>query len=147
MKRLKNEQGFTLLEMLFVLFIVMCLTGIVTRISMKVTEAKEIEHFYTQLQLDIQFIQMSSVEQREHFSIKFSAPTNSYSINKTLYNITVYQRPFPKNVEFLSGPSSFVTIRYKANGNVSQSGTLYFKTPIGDKKVVITLGAGRVRVE
>lgn len=146
MKRIKNEQGFTLIEMLLVLFIVMSLTGIVAKISLKVAEAKEIERFFTQLQLDIQFIQMYSMQQQEHVSMKFESPTNRYTIRKDMNTID-FERPFPKNVEFLSGRSTFVTIMYKANGNVSKSGTLYFNTPQGEKKVIITLGVGRVRVE
>ena len=146
MRRIEDEQGFTLIEMLLVLFVVMCLTGIMTKMSMKVSEAKEIEHFFTQVQLDIQFIQMASVEQKDNYSIKFLAPATYYIIKKNS-NIDVYERPYPKNVEFLSGKSTFVTFTYKANGNVSKAGTLFFKTPIGEKKVVVTLGAGRVRIE
>lgn len=146
MKRIKDEQGFTLIEMLLVLFIVMSLTGIVVKISLKVAEAKEIERFFTQLQIDIQFIQMYSMQQQEYVSMKFESPTNRYIIKKDMHTID-FERPFPKNVEFLSGPSTFVTIMYKANGNVSKSGTLYFSTPQGVRKVIITLGVGRVRVE
>ncbi|MFJ7735458.1 competence type IV pilus minor pilin ComGD [Lysinibacillus sp. NPDC097287] len=146
MKRIKNEQGFTLIEMLLVLFIVMCLTGIVTKISMSVAEAKEIERFFTQLQLDIQFIQMYTMQQRAYVSIKFEEPTKRYIIKKDLHTID-YERPFPKDVEFLSGSSTFVTVVYNANGNVYRAGTLYFETPVGIKKVVITLGVGRVRIE
>lgn len=146
MKYSKNECGFTLIEMLLVLLIVMCLTGIVTKVSMKMAEAKEIERFFAQLQLDIQFIQMYSMQQQQYVSMKFEAPTNRYIIKKDFYT-TDYERPFPKGVEFLSGASTFVTIMYKTNGNVSQSGTLYFNTPQGLRKVVITIGVGRVRVE
>lgn len=146
MKRIKNEQGFTLLEMLFVLFIVMCLTGVVTKMSMKVSEAKEIERFFTQLQLDIHFTQMTSLERKEYFFIRFDGQTKSYSI-KDHSNKNIYERIFPKNVEFLSSLSTLVTILYNENGNVSKAGTIYFKTPYGNKKVVITLGVGRVRVE
>ena len=146
MKRIKNEQGYTLIEMLLVLFIVMCLTGIVTKISMKVSEAKEIDRFFTQLQLDIQFIQMYSMQQREVVSMKFEEPTNRYIIKKDFHTID-YERPFPKDVEFLPVSSTFVTVVYNANGNVNRAGTLYFETPVGIKKVVITLGVGRVRVE
>lgn len=143
---MKNEQGFTLIEMLLVLFIVMCLTGIVTKISLKVAEAKEIERFFTQLQLDIQFLQMYTMQQQVYVSMKFEAPTNRYVIKKDMYTID-YERPFPKNVEFLSGISTFVTVMYNPNGNVSRAGTLYFQTPGGIKKVIITIGVGRVRVE
>lgn len=45
MNRIKNEQGYTLLEMVMVLFIVMSLTAIVTKLSVKVAEAKEVERF------------------------------------------------------------------------------------------------------
>lgn len=146
MKQLKNEQGFTLLEMMFVLFIVMCLTGIVTKMSMKVSEAKEIERFFTQLQLDIHYTQMASIERKEYFFIRFDGQTKSYSI-KDHFNKSITERMFPKNVEFLSSLSTIVSILYNENGNVSKAGTIYFKTPNGNKKVVITLGVGRVRVE
>lgn len=146
MKRIKNEQGFTLIEMLLVLFIVMCLTGIVTKISLKVAEAKEIERFFAQLQLDIQYIQMSSMLLQGDVSMRFESPTNRYLIRKDM-NTIYYERPFPKNVEFVPGRSTFVILRYNANGNVSRAGTLLFYTPQGEKKVIITLGAGRVRVE
>ena len=146
MKHIKNEQGFTLLEMIFVLFIVMCLTGIVTKLSMKVSEAKEIEHFFTQLQLDIHFTQMVSIERKEYFFIRFDGKTKSYSIND-YKNEVFYERNFPKNTELLTSLSTLVLILYNENGNVSKAGTIYFKTPYGNKKVVITLGVGRVRVE
>ncbi len=46
MIEVKNERGFTLIEMLIVLFIVMCLTGIVTKLSLKIAETKELERFF-----------------------------------------------------------------------------------------------------
>ena len=146
MKRIKNERGFTLLEMLFVLFIVMSLTGIVTKMSMKISEAKEIERFFTQLQLDIHFTQMASKERREYFYIRFNGQTKSYSIKDHLNN-SIYERTLPKSMDFLSSISTIFSISYNENGNVTKAGTIYFKTPYGNKKVVITLGVGRVRVE
>ena len=146
MKHIKNEQGFTLLEMIFVLFIVMCLTGIVTKLSMKVSEAKEIDRFFTQLQLDIHFTQMASIERKEFFFIRFDGQTKSYSI-KDYSNETIYERILPKNIEIMTDLSTIVKILYNENGNVAKAGTIHFKTPYGNKKVVITLGVGRVRVE
>ena len=146
MKQIKNEQGFTLIEMIFVLFIVMSLTGIVTKLSMKVSEVKEIERFFTQLQLDVHFTQMVSMERKEYFFIRFNDKTKSYSINDYKNDI-FYERNFPKNTELLTGLSTIVQILYNENGNVSKAGTIYFKTPYGNKKVVVTLGVGRVRVE
>ncbi|EON71681.1 prepilin-type N-terminal cleavage/methylation domain-containing protein [Lysinibacillus sphaericus] len=88
MNDIKNECGFTLVEMLLVLFIVMCLTGIVTKLSLKAAETKELERFFTQIQLDIQFIQTYSMQQREYVSMKFESPPHRYLIKKIFIPIT-----------------------------------------------------------
>ncbi|QDP99242.1 type II secretion system protein [Lysinibacillus fusiformis] len=143
---IKNERGFTLIEMLIVLFVVMCLTGIVTKISLKVAEIKELERFFTQIQLDVQFIQTYSMQQREYVSMKFESPPHRYIIKKDFYT-NYYERPFPKGVELMTASSTIQSIMYNYNGNIINAGTLYFKTPQGIKKVVMTLGRGRSRVE
>jgi len=42
----KNDHGYTLIEMLIVLFFVMCLTAIVMKFSLKQAEIKELERFF-----------------------------------------------------------------------------------------------------
>lgn len=61
----KNERGYTLVEILLVLFVVMTLTAIVTKFSLQVVEAKEIERFFSQIQLDLQYIQTYSMHEKE----------------------------------------------------------------------------------
>jgi len=146
MKRLQNERGYTLIEMLIVLFVVMTLTAIVTKFSLKIAEAKEIERFFNQMQLDLQFIQTYSMQHNEYIFMHFESPSQRYSIKKDFYT-TLYTRPFPQGVELLLSRSNILTISYNFKGNVMTPGTLYFKTPQGTKKVVISLGRGRSRVE
>lgn len=146
MDDIKSERGYTLIEILIVLFIVMCLSAIVVRYSAKAAENRELEQFFTQIQLDIQYIQTYSMDQREYISIKFESSSNRYIIKKDIFT-ELFERPFPKGVEFLPSSSSINTIIYNFNGNVITPGTLSFKTPQGIKKVVITLGRGRSRVE
>ncbi|WP_016993965.1 hypothetical protein [Lysinibacillus boronitolerans] len=43
--------------------------------------------------------------------------------------------------------SSIQTLVYNYSGNVMAAGTMAFKTPQGKKKVIITLGRGRARIE
>jgi len=143
---LKNDQGYTLLEMLIVLFSVMCLTAIVMKYSLKQAEIKELERFFTQVQLDIQYIQTYSMHHREYISMKFESSTKRYIIKKDFYT-HLYDRPFPKGVELMPASSSVQTIMYNYSGNVMTAGTVTFKTPQGIKRVVITLGRGRARVE
>lgn len=143
---IKSERGVTFVEMLIVLFIVMCLSAIVIKYSVKAEETREIERFFTQIQLDIQYIQTYSMHKREYISIKFEGSSKRYIIKKDFYT-ELYERPFPKGVEVVLSSSSINTIIYNYNGNVMTPGTVYFKTPQGTKKVVITLGRGRSRVE
>ncbi|MBG9455861.1 competence protein ComG [Lysinibacillus sphaericus] len=142
----KSERGYTFVEMLIVLFIVMCLSAIVVKYSLKAAETRELEQFFTQIQLDIQYIQTYSMHQREYISMKFESSSKRYIIKKDIFT-ELYERPFPKGVEFMPASSSIYTIMYNYNGNIMTPGTVYFKTPQGIKKVVITLGRGRSRIE
>ncbi|KOP70477.1 competence protein ComG [Lysinibacillus sp. FJAT-14745] len=143
---IKSERGYTFVEMLMVLFIVMCLSAIVVKYSLKAEETRELERFFTQIQLDVQYIQTYSMHQREYISMKFESSSKRYIIKKDIFT-ELYERPFPKGVEFMPASSSIYTIIYNYNGNVMTPGTVSFKTPQGIKKVVITLGRGRSRVE
>lgn len=146
MNFLRNERGLTLIEILIVLFVMMCVTGIVTKISLKVAETKELDRFFEQLQLDIQFIQTYSMQQQQYVSMKFESPPHRYVIKKDHHSL-LYERYFPKGVKFINSSSTVKTLIYNFDGRVTTAGTLYFQTPKGIKKVVITLGFGRSRVE
>ncbi|MGE7912236.1 competence type IV pilus minor pilin ComGD [Lysinibacillus xylanilyticus] len=146
MDAVKSERGFTFVEMLFVLFIVMCLSTIVVKYSLKAAETRELEQFFTQIQLDIQYIQTYSMHKGEYISMKFESSSKRYIIKKDIFT-ELFERPFPKGVEVIPSSSSIYTIIYNFNGNVMTPGTVYFKTPQGTKKIVITLGRGRSRVE
>ncbi|QPQ30104.1 competence type IV pilus minor pilin ComGD [Lysinibacillus sp. JNUCC 51] len=146
MDAVKSERGYTFVEMLFVLFIVICLSTIVVKYSLKAAETRELEQFFTQIQLDIQYIQTYSMQQGEYISIKFESSSKRYIIKKDIFT-ELFERPFPKGVELIPSSSSIYTIIYNFNGNVMTPGTVYFKTPKGTKKIVITLGRGRSRVE
>ncbi|WP_427108169.1 competence type IV pilus minor pilin ComGD [Lysinibacillus xylanilyticus] len=146
MDAVKSERGYTFVEMLFVLFIVICLSTIVVKYSLKAAETRELEQFFTQIQLDIQYIQTYSMQQREYISMKFESSSKRYIIKKDIFT-ELFERPFPKGVEVIPSSSSIYTIIYNFNGNVITPGTVYFKTPQGTKKIVITLGRGRSRIE
>jgi len=146
MDAVKSERGYTFVEMLFVLFIAICLSTIVVKYSLKAAETRELEQFFTQIQLDIQYIQTYSMQQGEYISMKFESSSKRYIIKKDIFT-ELFERPFPKGVELIPTSSSIYTIIYNFNGNVMTPGTVYFKTPQGTKKIVITLGRGRSRVE
>ncbi|WP_341299671.1 competence type IV pilus minor pilin ComGD [Lysinibacillus sp. FSL H8-0500] len=146
MRQRQHEAGFTLLEILIVLVIAMSLTAIVLKFSWKIAEAKELERFFTQIELDIHYIQTYSMDQRQYIAMTFESGANRYVIQKGVF-ANLYVRPFPKGVKFLPDESSIYRLIYNYSGNVMTAGTLTFKTPEGYKRVIITLGRGRARVE
>ncbi|CAM5262931.1 hypothetical protein LSPH24S_09277 [Lysinibacillus sphaericus] len=90
--------------------------------------------------------QTYSMHHKDYIFIKFEPHLQRYSIKKDFFT-TEYTRPFPKGVELLTEGTNVYTVRFNFIGNMMTPGTLYFHTPQGLKKVVITLGRGRMRVE
>ncbi|MEG0260321.1 MAG: competence type IV pilus minor pilin ComGD [Lysinibacillus sp.] len=142
---MKNEKGFTLIEMLLVLFVVMSLTGIVMKLTIKTAEDKEMERFLTQLQLDIQYIQIDAMQRDTSLFIKFEEVPESYVVKKD-FKTVLYRRLLPKNVTF-ARTSTLKTIHFTPTGNVRQFGSLIFITPKGNKRVTINIGKGRMRID
>ncbi|MFE3575396.1 hypothetical protein [Lysinibacillus sp. NPDC059133] len=66
--------------------------------------------------------------------MKFESSSKRYIIKKNIFT-ELYERPFPKGIEFMSVSSSIYTIMYNYNGNVMMPGTVYFKTPQGIKRL------------
>ncbi|GLC88717.1 competence type IV pilus minor pilin ComGD [Lysinibacillus piscis] len=142
----KSQQGFTLLETLLVLFIMICLSTLIVKFSFSIAEKREIDRFFKQMQLDIQYTQIYNMHRREYLEMRFEESARHYGVKKDLYTY-VYKRPYPKGVEFAPSPSTIIAIRYTNTGSIVNAGTLIFRTPYGTKRVILTLGRGRARVE
>lgn len=70
-KYIKTDKGFTLIEMLLVLFIVMVVSSFVYKISLTITEKQVIDQFLNQVQLDIQSMQALAIEEKKTINVLF----------------------------------------------------------------------------
>lgn len=145
-ERMKNKNGFTLIEMLLVLFIVLLTASIVFQIMMTVSEKRVADQFFQQVVFDIQEMQALAIEQEQTIVVQF----NNYNQYKAyhLYSTEVdfiFQKDFPQIIK-IDTMSNLKRITISPNGNVKDFGTIDFKTPFGETHLIIYIKEGRMRL-
>lgn len=141
-RAVRKDGGFTLLEMLLVLAIVMTAVAISIPAYKAYTEKQEERRFFERLMHDIYAIQSESYANVSATGINFRGSLNSYDIVHSFHG-KVEIRPFPKSVK-LSASSNLTSIYFASNGSISASGTIHFDTSTGRRSLVVHLGKGRV---
>jgi len=139
---MKDEKGFTLLEMLLVLMVVLLIGGITSSFSIKLTEKMIVDQFFHQLKLDIQMAQMWAIEHERGCYVSFSS-SNKYKIFHQM-NDVLLEREIPELIT-LSDVSTLSTLSINSRGAVRNFGTLTFHTPVGVKFLIINIDKGRIR--
>lgn len=139
---IRNEYGYTLLEMLIVLFIVVVISSITFHFTNYFAEKREIDYFFFQLQLDIGRAQALATEIGGTVDVVF-LDDNTYKIYHKWDEI-ILERKFPKNVQ-MNFYSKFKRIRFDSLGEVQEFGSVSFKTSLGDRHLIIYISKGRSR--
>ncbi|MGE6369128.1 competence type IV pilus minor pilin ComGD [Planococcus kocurii] len=137
-----KECGFTLLEMLLVLTVLMTIVSILIPSYQAFTTQKEEQQFFNILQQDIYFAQSQSYSLGKTAKIIFREEKGTYEIFTDLQMVVV-SRKMPVSVS-LKKTSNLTEIYFNSNGSVVQSGTFRFATSRGEKALVVHLGRGRV---
>ena len=139
-----NEKGFTMLEMLLVLMIVMVVSSsVLFLISPKMKKVEE-ERFYKQLHLDILRLQAISIGDLGYTVLDF--PNNRTKYEGKMRGVLLFEKEFPKHIR-LSSNSSLKDIAFHPNGNISDFGNLLFKTDDGEKRMTVYIGRGLINFE
>lgn len=141
---LKNNRGFTLLEMLLVLFIITTISSIVFQFSIKLTEKREVEEFFNQLLLDIQRVQALAIEEERTITFVF----HDKNIYKAYYEFggkSILEKSFPTGIE-LNIYSNLKEIVFYSSGEIGKFGTVLFNTPFGEKRLIVNMQKGRLRL-
>ncbi|WKA56378.1 competence type IV pilus minor pilin ComGD [Planococcus shixiaomingii] len=134
--------GFTLIEMLLVLAVLMTVVSIAIP-SYRVHEARQEEQRFFQLLLhDIYFAQSESYRLESSVMVAFRESSQSYEVVTSLLQQPSV-RKLPKTVS-LKKTSNLTEIYYGKNGTASKSGTLRFETSTGERTLTVYLGKGRV---
>lgn len=139
---LKSNGGFTLLEMLVVLCIVIVVSSMVYQFSYKLTQKQEIDLFFSQVQLDIQRAQAFAIESGKYTTVQFS--NNYYYAFQGFNSDKIFEKQYPVGIG-IKQDSTYRKVQFNPNGEVVDFGTISFITPIGLKQLIINIEKGRIK--
>ncbi|RHW38496.1 prepilin-type N-terminal cleavage/methylation domain-containing protein [Lysinibacillus yapensis] len=143
-KHLKNSNGFTLVEMLLVLYIVLLTTSMVFHATANISEKRIVNQFFQQLMLDIQSAQAVAIEKETPITVRFIDESH-FSANFLYSGKIVFERELPKNIKY-NKHSNTKAIMFTANGNIGDFGTIRFYTRFGEVRLVVNIQEGRMRI-
>ncbi|PYF03490.1 prepilin-type N-terminal cleavage/methylation domain-containing protein [Ureibacillus chungkukjangi] len=143
-KRVMNMRGFTLIEMLLVLFILLLTSSIVFQITLTLSEKWVVNQFFQQLMLDIQEIQALAIKNDEAFYIQFNS-SNNYKGHGIFSGEILFEREIPQGIK-VDMTSNLKHFMVYPSGDVSNFGTIKFHTPFGQTNLIIYIKEGRMRL-
>src|SRR5699024_4590448 len=142
MTKLKNETGFTLLELLFVLMIVMLLVWIAFPTLHKQYVKHELAHFFRVFDSDILFIQNLALD---GWDLWITLKNDHYIVNASNNN-SIHTRHYTKHLDPQTVASD--QIEYSNTGSVKNPYTYNFYDVNNKRyKVVFPFGKGRHYIE
>lgn len=140
-----NEKGYTLIEALIVLSILTILTSFMILQLKPLSDAKQIDMFFSQLYEDILYSQQYAISHNETMKILFYENLSSYRIVTGYRNDPILKRDFKQSIQirFLTLGS---TLNINKNGNIQKAGTLRVSFNNKSYKITFLLGRGRFYV-
>lgn len=131
--------------MLAVLFIWSLFIGIMITLSPSLFEKEQEKAFMKQFRSDVLWAQQETMTSRKYISILFVPKRNEYQILKNRsYLIAIRKLPDDWEVSFSYTLNRH--IRFDINGSILEAGSLQFKTPDKDFRVIFPFGKARFYV-
>jgi competence protein ComGD len=142
----RKSQGYTLLEILVVLSIVLMLSSYSTFHFKTLYEQQIISDFLTQLQQDIWLAQEYAMSHSHYVEITFSNTHSFYELHEKGYRNLIIKRPYSSRLKVI--PLTITTpIVFRSNGNINRPGSMYVTYMNETYKVTFQLGKGRFYIE
>lgn len=147
MNELRNDNnGFTLIEVLIVLTVVIILGSIVWSNSSKIYERKVMDQFLRQLQHDLLFVQQYAMVHQKTVYIYWYPNQSYYEAELTALDGDLFERKYDSAIQVKSMTMKF-PITYKPNGSIERGGTIYIQNQDEAYKLIFSIGKGRFRLE
>ncbi|SFA71205.1 competence protein ComGD [Lentibacillus halodurans] len=132
------RNGFTLIEVLFVLSVLSLLILISAPIHFSVLDKKTEESFLYTLEMDLLYMQTMSYNSRTNYRMTF--PDQKHYVIKKNHSI-IQEREVPEGWEI--DPRILPTISFNKDGTIREPGTFAIQTSANKYSVVCPLGKGR----
>jgi competence protein ComGD len=143
--QVKNNRGFTLVEMLLVLSIVSIIGSLVFVNMSSAYESKKINHFMEQFYIDLLYAQEYAMS--HGFDVKIHFREGHYEIRGSSYNDpTILKRTYEEDIRIdvmtVSNP-----VLFKKSGNIQKPGAIFIGYKERRFRVMFQLGRGRIYYE
>ncbi|MGE6311658.1 competence type IV pilus minor pilin ComGD [Bacillus cereus] len=137
-----KQKGFTLLEMLLVLFAISVLS-VVTHFNVtSLHEKQRAEQFLKQFSNDILYMQQLAIKRQKHYTLRWFKEKHMYYISESETGFLIAKREYDKDVQIdlHTFPNPMT---YNPSGNINRGGTILLFYRGYKYEIVFQLGRGR----
>jgi competence protein ComGD len=142
---MKNEQGFTLIESLFVLAIFLIIATVSATCFKPQYETLEIEEFLNQLQSDLFYGQQYALSHQHAISVGIYPDQHYYILRYTPTSKPFLTR-FYSNIITISPATLSLFFDFTPSGSVNKSGSLTLLCGNKQYRLTVLIGKGRFYV-
>ncbi|WP_161493847.1 competence type IV pilus minor pilin ComGD [Virgibacillus necropolis] len=143
---MQNKNGFTLIEILFVMGVLSLLLLLSAPIKVSILDNQKEEQFLTTLENDLLYMQSISYLSTDNIIMTFE--TNNYFVSSGHGSKVLLRRSIPDEWKFdLRTFQEEGSISFNANGTIRKPGNLLLTTNKSSYKIVFPLGKGRCYIE
>ncbi|MCP8967099.1 competence type IV pilus minor pilin ComGD [Ectobacillus ponti] len=139
---IREERGFTFVEMLFVLLIAGMAASLPLFYLLPWHESRKLEQFVEQFREDTMFMQQAAISNNGSYQLRMFPKEHLYTIAKAGTLQTVLVREYHGSLQ-IDQSTLQQPVTYGADGNVNRGGTMYVSYGKKKYRIVFYLGQGR----
>ncbi|MED0825590.1 comG operon protein ComGD [Bacillus pacificus] len=137
-----KQKGFTLLEMLLVLFAISVLSMVTYFHVHSLYEKQTIEQFLRQFSNDILYMQQLAINRQKHYTLRWHKDRHMYYIGESSTDLSIIKREYDSDIQL--DLNTFPNpMTYNPSGNINRGGTILLSYRSYKYEIVFQLGRGR----
>ena len=137
-----KQKGFTLLEMLLVLFAISILSMVTYFNVHSLYEKQKIEQFLRQFSNDILYMQQLAINRQKHYTLRWHKDRHMYYIGESSTDLSIIKREYGSDIQL--DLNTFPNpMTYNPSGNINRGGTILLSYRSYKYEIVFQLGRGR----
>ncbi|MCQ6273716.1 type II secretion system protein [Bacillus sp. V3B] len=145
---MKNQSGFTLIEMLLVFSVFLVIVSVSAILLRPQYLLFEKERFYSQFKADLLYSQQYAISQQKSLVVYILPKENRYFVKEKLSSKYIVDRDISDMVTVENGTlgTSSINFDFTPSGGMNRFGTVYFIVGGQRYKITFQIGVGRFYV-
>jgi type IV fimbrial biogenesis protein FimT len=143
--KVKSAKGFSLLEMLVVITLLLIVASVAVPYFNSFVANRNLQEAVGALMADLNFAKQSAVTQNINYTVSFSVSDNTYTVQGGTYNVTKNLNDFGSRTFIFSQNFSSDKVTFQPRGTISGAGgTIYLRNNKDSSIHVVVNLLGRV---